>query len=146
MQSQDVMKDAVDTAKPSESPQSTDTKSTVDAENAKTSEDTTKWATVYFTEGELLPWKGRWWRVRLLEIDGEKIVGLVAVKPTSGSIKRSNSAERRSARHNAKPGVKRMQKWVDKLTASVGAQYSSRAFSQELQSTGALPPEHVGRS
>lgn len=43
--------------------------------------------TSYFTEGEMLPWKGRWFKVRLLEIDGQKIIGLDMQKPTGKSRK-----------------------------------------------------------
>jgi hypothetical protein len=44
----------------------------------------------YFTEGELLPWKGRWFRVRLLTLqDGQKVIGLDQVKATAASEKRA---------------------------------------------------------
>ena len=54
---------------------------------------------VYFTNGELLPWKGKWWRVRLLEIDGERIIGLVMSKDTGSALKRVERKRRWQRQH-----------------------------------------------
>lgn len=44
--------------------------------------------TVYLTDGELLPLKGYWFKVRLREINGEKLVTLEKDKPTAAVVKR----------------------------------------------------------
>jgi hypothetical protein len=44
---------------------------------------------VYFTEGELLPWKGRWFRIHLVGVGEQKHIELEMLKPTSNSMKRS---------------------------------------------------------
>lgn len=44
--------------------------------------------TVYLTDGELLPLKGYWFKVRLREINGEKLVTLEKDKSTAAITKR----------------------------------------------------------
>ena len=56
-------------------------------------------ATAYFTNGEMLPWKGKWWRVRLLEINGERIIGLVMQKDTGSALKRAERKQRWQQQH-----------------------------------------------
>ena len=62
----------------------------------------------YFTEGELLPWKGRWFRVKLMEVDGQKFIGLVSVKDTASATKRAVRTQRWQHQHPrataARPG------------------------------------------
>ena len=48
----------------------------------------------YFTDGEMLPWKGRWFRVKLLEIDGQKMIGLSMMRATSKATKRAKREQR----------------------------------------------------
>lgn len=55
---------------------------------------------VYFTEGELLPWKGRWWKVRLLILqDGKQVIGLEMLKATAASVKKTSRAARWQKQH-----------------------------------------------
>lgn len=61
----------------------------------------------YFTNGELLPWKGRWHRVALQEVNGEQLLTLVIVKPTAQAVKRAEKAARWNEQHASKPGVRR---------------------------------------
>ena len=75
------------------------------------SQDVTKDAVstpAYFTEGEMLPWKGRWFRVKLLEVNGEKIIGLVMVKATASATKRAAQEQHWQRQHPsavaARPG------------------------------------------
>jgi hypothetical protein len=49
---------------------------------------------VYFTDGELLPWKGLWFRVNLREINGEKLIVLNKLKPTAAAQKRDDRSAR----------------------------------------------------
>lgn len=86
----------------------------------------------YFTEGELLPWKGTWWRVWLREINGEKLLTLVKVKPTASSEKRSAAAERWNEQHSKQPGVKRELRHLSKLIRGAGAS-SGSAESQQVR-------------
>ena len=72
-----------------------------------TQEDGETSETSYFTDGELLPWKGKWFRVQLREIEGEKLLTLVMLKPTAASVKRSQRAERWNEQHSRRSGVKR---------------------------------------
>jgi hypothetical protein len=54
----------------------------------------------YFTEGEMLPWKGRWFRVSLLTLpDGQRVIGLVQVKATASSTKRAERELRWKRQH-----------------------------------------------
>lgn len=53
----------------------------------------------YFTQGELLPWKKKWWQVQLMEVDGQKIIGLVLVKDTDAAIKRAERTKRWTRQH-----------------------------------------------
>jgi len=53
----------------------------------------------YFTEGELLPIKGRWFRVRLTELNGSKVIVLELQKPTSQSEKRAKREQRWQRQH-----------------------------------------------
>ena len=55
--------------------------------------------TSYWTEGELIPLKGKWWRVRLLEINGERIIGLVMQKDTGSALKRVERKQRWQRQH-----------------------------------------------
>ena len=48
--------------------------------------------TAYFTEGELIPWKGSWWKVHLNQETGS--IELSMLKPTGGSLKRSASEKK----------------------------------------------------
>jgi hypothetical protein len=66
--------------------------------------------TIYLTDGELIPWKSTWWRVKLREINGEKIVTLEKGKATAKSSKRSLRAERWNTQHANRKGVKREMK------------------------------------
>ena len=67
------------------------------------SQDVTKDAVstpAYFTEGEMLPWKGRWFRVSLLTLpDGQRVIGLVQVKATEASTKRAKREQRWQHQH-----------------------------------------------
>ena len=56
-------------------------------------------ATSYWTEGELIPLKGRWFRVKLLEVDGQKIIGLSMMKATSKATKRAEREQRWQHNH-----------------------------------------------
>lgn len=50
-----------------------------------------------FTEGELLPWKGRWWKVHLVELPDKpdsRTILLEMLKPTGGALRRSQLAGR----------------------------------------------------
>jgi hypothetical protein len=51
----------------------------------------------YFTEGEMLPWKGRWFRIHLNATT--KKIELEMVKPTAASQKRFARAERWKLQH-----------------------------------------------
>jgi hypothetical protein len=54
----------------------------------------------YFTDGEMLPWKGRWFRVKLLQLpDGQKVIGLDQVKATASSTKRAERELRWKRQH-----------------------------------------------
>ena len=55
--------------------------------------------TSYWTEGELIPLKGKWWKVRLLEIDGERIIGLVMLKDTASALKWVERKQRWQQQH-----------------------------------------------
>jgi hypothetical protein len=60
---------------------------------------TTLTTPAYFTDGEMLPWKGRWFRVKLLEVAGQKIIGLVSVKDTASATKRAVRTQRWYKQH-----------------------------------------------
>jgi hypothetical protein len=77
----------------------------------------------YFTEGELLPWKNRWFRVKLCEFDGQKQICLVMVKPTAASVKRSQRAEHWNEQHSKQPGVQRELRYLSKLRHGGGASF-----------------------
>lgn len=53
----------------------------------------------FFTEGEMLPWKNRWFRVHLITQDGQKYIQLEMLKPTAASSKRLARAERWNEQH-----------------------------------------------
>lgn len=88
----DVKKDAAGNAKPMESLLPTAMQSTVPAVSVSA-------PIQYFTEGEMLPWKGKWWKVRLLEINGERIIGLVMQKDTDSALKRAERRQRWTREH-----------------------------------------------
>jgi hypothetical protein len=88
--------------------------------------------TIYLTDGELIPWKSNWWRVRLREINGEKLLTLVKVKPTAASERRSQRAERWNEQHAKRSGVKRELRAMSRLIRGAGALSGSQA-SQQVQ-------------
>ena len=45
----------------------------------------------YFTDGEKLPWKGWWFTVKLVEVDGQRAILLIQDKPTAAAAKRSTA-------------------------------------------------------
>ena len=49
----------------------------------------TEVANVSLTDGELLPWKGRWWRVKLHQVPqiSQPVIELKLVKPTGKALK-----------------------------------------------------------
>ena len=53
--------------------------------------------TVYFTDGELLPWKGRWFRVHLNQ--QTKKIELEMLKSTAASVKRAEREQRWLQQH-----------------------------------------------
>ena len=75
--SQDVMKDAG-----------------VEASDMITAEVPTPTTKAFFTEGEMLPWKGRWFRVHLVEQGEQSHIQLFLTKPTSSSMKRGQREAR----------------------------------------------------
>lgn len=90
----------------------------------------------YFTEGELLPWKNRWWRVHL-DAKTQRI-WLEMLKPTAASQKRLQRAEQWKQQHqqavNDKHGKRITLMW--KSAGSVGAQSGSPGLSVVSESTG----------
>ena len=87
--------------------------------------------TIYLTDGELIPWKSNWWRVQLREINGEKLLTLVKVKPTAASERRSKRAERWNEQHAKQPGVKRELKAMSRLIHGGGALFGSQESQPE---------------
>ena len=86
--------------------------------------------TIYLTDGELIPWKKTWWRVRLREINGEKIVTLEKTKATAKSQKRSLRAERWNVQHAKRKGVKREVAALSKLIHGSGQRFGSQELQQ----------------
>ena len=93
-----VMRDAVASQK------TTDTTSTAPVESVSNHQEPSAPLTqVFFSEGELLPWKGRWFRVKLLELHGERLIGLELVKATSKAEKiaaKTQCWKQQHPRHN----------------------------------------------
>lgn len=63
--------------------------------------------TSYFTDGEMLPWKGKWFRLRLVTLtDGQQVLCLDMIKDTASAEKKIKRAERWQKQHpkaNGKP-------------------------------------------
>lgn len=79
----------------------TDTQSSVPVSRAavttKMPQQNTRVGEVYFTDGELLPWKGRWFRAHLNE--ETKRIELELMKPTASALKRESRVQRWAKQH-----------------------------------------------
>lgn len=90
----DAMKDASNT-----SHVPTDTQATAPASTARLLPGLKE---IYVTDGELIPWKGRWWRVHLHE--SNRMVEIRMVKPTAKQEKLAKRSLRWQKQHPASLG------------------------------------------
>lgn len=86
--------------------------------------------TAYFTDGEMFPWKGTWFRLRLREINGEKLLTLEKVKSTESSVKRAERTTRWLQQH---PKSQRSE--VARFNSIVRSLSSARSGLQSLQAS-----------